>query len=48
MRNFEMEADSIRNEYMARRKMADAFSDAVIAFLWLFVRLYIGKEKKAK
>lgn len=48
MSNFEKEADAIRDEYMKKRKMADAFSDAVIAFLWLFVRLYIGKEKKAK
>jgi hypothetical protein len=41
------EADAIRDAYTARSHR-NAFEDAVIAFLWLFVRIWISKKKSAK
>ncbi len=45
MTTYQKEADDIRAAYAARSHH-NAFEDAVIAFLWLFVRMLADKKKK--
>lgn len=43
--DYAKEADAIRDEYKASRI---TYHNAVIAFLWLLVRMQIASGKKAK
>ena len=46
--DYAKEADAIRDEYIQKRSTNNAFHNAVIAFLWLLVRMQIANGKKAK
>jgi len=44
--DYAKEADTIRDEDIQKRSTNNAFHNAVISFLWLLVRMQIGKKAK--